>query len=71
MITDAFDKSEVLFGPKDFYGEQSVMAKVWTTDAIYRETTAKLEARKKEGCVAVEMELAGVQAVCDFYEWDL
>ena len=22
MITDAFDKSEVLFGPKDFYGEQ-------------------------------------------------
>jgi len=20
MITDAFDKSEVLFGPKDFYG---------------------------------------------------
>ena len=49
----------------------SVMEKVWTTDAIYRETTAKLEARKAEGCVAVEMELAGVQAVCDFYEWDL
>ena len=22
MITDAFDKSEVLFEPKDFYGEQ-------------------------------------------------
>lgn len=22
MITDAFDNSEVLFGPKDFYGEQ-------------------------------------------------
>lgn len=22
MITDAFDKSEVVFGPKDFYGEQ-------------------------------------------------
>lgn len=22
MITDAFDKSEVLFGPKDFYGEK-------------------------------------------------
>lgn len=49
----------------------SVMEKVWTTDAIYRETTAKLEARKAEGCVAVEMELAGVQSVCDFYGWDL
>ena len=31
----------------------------------------KLEARKNEGCLAVEMELAGVQAVCDFYGWDL
>ncbi len=49
----------------------NVTGKVWTTDAIYRETKAKLEARKAEGCVAVEMELAGVQAVCDFYGWDL
>ncbi len=45
--------------------------KVWTTDAIYRETKAKLSARKNEGCLAVEMELAGVQAVCAFYGWDL
>lgn len=49
----------------------NVIGKVWTTDAIYRETKAKLEARKTEGCIAVEMELAGVQAVCDFYGWDL
>ncbi len=49
----------------------SVQGKVWTTDAIYRETQAKLVARKAEGCIAVEMELAGVQAVCDFYGWDL
>lgn len=49
----------------------SVTGRVWTTDAIYRETKAKLEARKKEGCLAVEMELAGVQAVCDFYGWEL
>ncbi|NLK76640.1 MAG: nucleoside phosphorylase [Clostridiales bacterium] len=49
----------------------SVEGKVWTTDAIYRETKAKMEARKAEGCIAVEMELAGVQAVCDFYGWDL
>lgn len=49
----------------------NVMGKVWTTDAFYRETKAKLEARKNEGCIAVEMELAGVQAACDFYGWDL
>ena len=28
-------------------------------------------ARKNEGCIAVEMELAGVQAVCDFYGFEL
>lgn len=42
-----------------------------TTDAIYRETKAKFETRKSEGCIAVEMELAGVQAVCDYYGWNL
>lgn len=49
----------------------NVSGKVWTTDAICRETKAKLEARKSEGCIAVEMELAGVQAVCDYYGWNL
>ena len=49
----------------------NVSGKVWTTDAIYRETKAKFEARKSEGCIAVEMELAGVQAVCDYYGWNL
>ena len=49
----------------------NVLGKVWTTDAIYRETKAKFDARKREGCIAVEMELAGVQAVCDFYGWEL
>ena len=44
-----------------------VKGKVWTTDAIYRETRKLVEHRKSEGCIAVEMELAGVQAVCDYY----
>lgn len=44
-----------------------VKGKVWTTDAIYRETRNLVAQRKAEGCIAVEMELAGVQAVCDFY----
>ncbi|MBE6087317.1 MAG: phosphorylase [Clostridium beijerinckii] len=43
-----------------------VKGKTWTTDGIYRETKANMEKRKKEGCIAVEMECAGVQAVCDF-----
>lgn len=55
----------------DNLGLPNVTGKVRTTDAIYRETKAKLDARKKEGCIAVEMELAGVQAVCDFYGWNL
>lgn len=27
--------------------------------------------RQKEGCIAVEMELAGVQSVCDYYGFEL
>lgn len=48
-----------------------VKGRVWTTDAIYRETHSLVEKRKSEGCIAVEMELAGMQAVCDFYNIEL
>lgn len=48
-----------------------IKGKVWTTDAIYRETRNLVSARKAEGCLAVEMELAGVQAVCDFHGIEL
>lgn len=44
-----------------------IAGKVWTTDAIYRETESSAKKRKEDGCIAVEMEVAGVQAVCDFY----
>ncbi len=43
-----------------------VEGKTWTTDGFYRETKGNMEKRKKEGCISVEMECAGVQAVCDF-----
>ena len=43
-----------------------VEGRVWTTDAFMRETVGQTALRKAEGCIAVEMELAGVQAVCDF-----
>lgn len=43
-----------------------VTGRVWTTDAFLRETKGQMLKRREEGCIAVEMELAGVQAVCDF-----
>lgn len=48
-----------------------VQGRVWTTDCILRETVNLVTKRKHEGCIAVEMELAGVQAVCDFYGFEL
>lgn len=38
----------------------------WTTDAIFRETPAKVAARREEGCEVVEMECAGFAAVARF-----
>lgn len=40
--------------------------KTWTTDGFYRETRARAESRKREGCQAVEMECAAFAAVCQF-----
>lgn len=48
-----------------------VKGRVWTTDCMLRETVNLVNRRKREGCIAVEMELAGVQAVCDFYGFEL
>ena len=42
-------------------------AKIWTTDAIYMETVNKAEARRLDGCKAVEMEIAGLEAVSRYY----
>lgn len=38
----------------------------WTTDAFFRETAAKIAARKAMGAICVEMECAAMQAMCDF-----
>lgn len=43
-----------------------VVGKVWTTDAIYRETPAVIAERKKQGCIAVEMECSASLAVAAF-----
>src|SRR5262249_21444020 len=40
--------------------------KTWTTDAPYRETLDKVVARKRAGCLTVEMEAAALLAVAQF-----
>lgn len=40
--------------------------KVWTTDAPYRETRKKVEDRKKEGCICVDMECSALAALAKF-----
>lgn len=43
-----------------------LLTKSWTTDALYRETQAKLMQRRAEGCLAVEMEAATLFAIAQF-----
>jgi uridine phosphorylase len=43
-----------------------VKGKTWTTDALYRETPAKIARRKAEDCITVEMEAAAFFAVAQF-----
>ncbi len=47
-------------------GYPYVEGMTWTTDACYRETREKVNRRKEQGAICVEMECAGMQAVCDF-----
>jgi uridine phosphorylase len=43
-----------------------LLGKTWTTDGPYRETLAKVERRRAEGCLTVEMEAAAFFAVAQF-----
>ncbi len=52
-----------------FLKEQGIsytLGKVWTTDAFYRETARIVEARKKQGCIAVDMECSAIAAFAKF-----
>jgi uridine phosphorylase len=48
------------------HGVPYLQGKTWTTDAIYRETPAKIARRREEGCLTVEMEAASFFAVAQF-----
>lgn len=43
-----------------------IVGKTWTTDAIYRETLTKVQRRRVEGCLTVEMEAASFFAIAQF-----
>jgi uridine phosphorylase len=55
-IIDTLDANDV---PYD-------IGKTWTTDAIYRETNGKINQRREEGCLVVEMEASAFFAVAQF-----
>ena len=40
-----------------------MLVKTWSTDSFYRETKDKMEMRKVEGCLAVEMECSAYPTI--------
>ncbi len=55
--------TSVLYAVLDERSIPYAVGKTWTTDAPYRETRAKVAARRDEGCITVEMETAAFLAV--------
>jgi uridine phosphorylase len=57
---------EAIRATLDANGVPYVTGPTWTTDAVYRETRARIRRRTEEGCLTVEMEAAGLFAVAAF-----
>lgn len=53
--------TEILDGHDCHY----TVGKVWTTDAMYRETREKVKRRKESGCICVDMECSAVAALAE------
>lgn len=60
------DVVQIIQAVLESHGVPYEIGKTWTTDAIYRETTARIAKRKAEGCLTVEMECAAFLAVAAF-----
>ena len=58
----------------DFYQDKKdyshTKGKVWTTDALFRETRSKVDKRKDSGCICVDMECSAMSAVSKFRNKD-
>lgn len=48
------------------FGIPYVKGKIWTTDAVYRETSKLIAKRKEQGCLAVDMECSVAISVAQF-----
>jgi uridine phosphorylase len=57
---------EAIVATAERHGVPHVTGATWTTDALYRETRAKIDARVAEGCLTVEMEAAAFFSVAAF-----
>ena len=57
---------ELFTGLLEEIGCPYISGKTWTTDAIYRETRDKAARRREQGAICVEMECAGMQALCEY-----
>jgi purine-nucleoside phosphorylase len=60
---DALKNAEDVFGEHGFVYEKG---KVWTTDAVYRETEGKVKLMQERGCIGVEMELSALLALAKY-----
>ena len=47
-------------------GVQTMHGLSWSTDAIYRETRARVSRRVEEGCLVVEMEASALMAIARY-----
>lgn len=56
----------VLSATLDAAGVPYRVARTWTTDAVYRETRARVDRRRAEGCATVEMEASAFIAVARY-----
>ncbi len=50
----------------DTLGVDYHIGKTWTTDAFYRETPKKIQRRKSQGCISVDMECSAISALAQF-----
>jgi uridine phosphorylase len=48
------------------HGGSPYVGKIWTTDALYRESKVKVDKYRKEGVLAVEMEIAALATVSQY-----
>ncbi len=59
----ALKMAKSLFNEEGF---TTLEGKIWTTDAVYRETFGKVKLMKERGCVGVDMELSALLAIAQY-----